>query len=266
MNSSFFSADHGNMFNTFWNLISFYTFNKSSKIVYIELKADELADLLDIDVKKTVSDYISLAFSTDLNSLDEFTKDEFFWSKSVANRPFKYLLKLGWLVKDIREMGLKNPIQLLQSGKGKYKVHPGSARAIVVSYILPVSTIRCFYVWDKKLDPTPFFYNRPFRILSNPKNFYDLFDKDFSFKHFVILKSKISETTSDQYFNFVKTGLQECYDKFNLNFITVRDSSHWDNSIKDKVHLYEIINFTDKRTCYLSGVKFVFKNNMWIKE
>jgi hypothetical protein len=221
---------------------------------------------LDVDAESLISSYINIAQYTDLSQYDNLmAEDDTFWSieePSHINKSLRYLLKLGWLTNSIRNEGLANPIQLLQSKNNKYIAHPGTARAIVVSYLYPVKTIRCFYVWDKDIDPTPSFLYYPHRIIKSPLSFYKLFDKRS--KYFEIFTTTLTEkSTSNDYLNFAVDALKIVEPHFNLAFLTVKEKYHW-SEIRNQVFFKDIISFPDNNTCILGGVKFNKINNKWI--
>lgn len=260
-----FSFDPRRHFNTIKHLISF--FYNDGKILYTELPPDVFAEKLDINFQKSVSFYINLAQSSDLVEMDKFIEgQDLFWKLTTSEymRSMKFLLSLGWVINDLKNQGLENPIQLLQSGNGKYIAHPGSKRSIAVGYIYPINKIKCFYVWDKKLDPNPFLLEHNYQIINNPFKFYKLFKKS---NRFEIMREQVTDNSQlASYFSFVLDGLKQCHSSFSLNFITIKDSGHWVDHIKHKIFFRDIISFPEKDVCILSGIKFTKSGNDWIRE
>lgn len=249
-----------------FNLIKFFVTGKS-KVVYVELPVDVFKEHLDFNAEDVLSSHLNIAASIDISLYDEFIRDyEIFWSSNVSDEinSLRFLLKLGWLIKDIKSNGMINPIQLLQSGRGKYKAHPGSARAIVTSYIVPIDTIKCIYVWDATLDPNPIMLNYPHLIIRNPIKFLNLFLKISKFK--ILTERLTSTSTNDAYFNSAKDGLRAAHSTYNLNLITTKDIKLSEQEIRNKIFLKDILEFSDRNTCALGGVKFIRHNNRWTKQ
>ena len=252
--------------NSIFNLLTFFL-TSNSKVIHVELPVDVLKSHLDINVENTVSSYLDIASSIDIETYDNFiTEHSVFWENigSPQTRALRFLLKLGWLTQDIKKHGMINPMQLLQTANGKYKIHPGAARAIVASYIMPSSTIKCYYVWDSLLDPNPFVLEYPHTVISNPFKFLKLFSKTSKFKIVTTTLTEVSTETDT--IKPAKDGLVSAHNTFSLNFITTRDSSHWATKIRNKLFFKDIISFPNADTCILSGVKFIKINYQWIKE
>ena len=253
-------------FNSIRKLLIFFATSKS-KVIYVDLPVEVFKSYLDIDVEDTVSSYLNAASSLDIETYDSFIQEhDIFWTNlgSPQTKALRFLLKLGWLTRDIQKRGMLNPMQLLQTANGKYKVHPGSARTIVASYIMPNDIIKCYYVWNPLLDPTPFILSYPHTVIKNPFQFLKLFSKTSKFR---VLTATLSNTSIDNnFFHHAKLGLEAAHNYFNLEFITTRDSSHWTTDIRNKIFFKDIISFPDRNTCILSGVKFTKLNNKWIKE
>jgi hypothetical protein len=221
---------------------------------------------LDVDVETTVSCYIDLAQHTDLSIYDSFITDEdSTWSDKHSERTnaLRYLLKLGWLTLDIKKHGLKNSIQILQSANGKFIAHPGTARAIVASYIHPIDIIKCFYIWDQNIDPDPFVLLYPHKIIRTPRAFFKMFNKRSTlFK--ISTTQLIEQSSKSDYFKLAFDALKTVKPTFSLDFLTVRDPSHW-KDIRNNILFKDIISFSDNDTCILGGTKFTKINNKWTR-
>jgi hypothetical protein len=238
--------------------------------VLFEISSAELFAHIDIDPIQDVSYYIDLATNSDLAYVDNLMSKKKLW-KIWNDWPqeyesLKYLLKLGWLIKDIKQNGVDNPIQLLQTENGKYIAHPGTARLLILSYILPSEKIKVLYVWNKELDPTPFFNQMPYQTINNAWVFLNLFKKS---NNFTIKAACLKETTvcvdgyKYFYFKLATDSLKKIHKTFNLDFITFIDNGHWASNIKDKIYFRDIISFGNN-CCRLGGINFIKINNKWI--
>lgn len=255
-----------NIFSTIW-----FFLNKQSKIIIAEVPSAILIAHLDIDPIKFTSDQIELAKNSNLDQIDNLARTEQFWQgrdwpENYAH--LHYILKLGWLIKDIKENGVSNPLQLLQSGNNKYIAHPGTARLLVLSYILPSDAVNVMYVWKPSLDPYPFILDFKHREISNPFVFLQQFKKN---KNLLIRTVNLNETTvcndctRHTYFSIAQQGLAKTHKKFCLDIISTIDNSHWTDNIKHKIYFKDIIKFYDTH-CELGGVKFIKTNGIWISQ
>jgi hypothetical protein len=238
--------------NQFFVPLSFFL-KKNCEILYFKIPADVLIAYLDYDIIKTVDQRIKLAETLDLNRVPNSHEE-------------KKILKLGWLIKDIVNNGVKNPIQLIKSGE-KYFCHPGSDRILVTSYIHPIE-ITGFYLWYRDLDKEPFILDYETVEIKNFLQFIKLFYKSKTLK-FYSAKIHNSLDTSDSddleskaVFDTAKTCFQKSKNNFNYNFITYQDKMQWIET--KKLKLNDVIMFINDTECVYGGVRFLKKNNYWI--
>jgi hypothetical protein len=245
-----------------------YFKNNNTTIISFETTSRELTSHLDIDTLSDFSSFINVARDTDLNFYDSFIEDsDIFWLNvlSTHGKILRSAMKMAWLTKNISEYGLKNPLQLLQTSSTKYICHPGIGRILVLSQLFPDMKIRCFYVWDKKLDPNPFMITLPHIQINSAFSFLRLFKQNHRFRiDTCMLSSEI--TDESEYFKHAVTALKSLHSKFELQFITVTDQGHWINDIKGKLFFRDLISFPNPNTCIFGGVKLVQHNNIWKRE
>jgi hypothetical protein len=258
------------LFTSIKSLIWFFLIKKSELILF-EISSAELFSLLDIDPVDAVSNAIELASTYDLDTIDKLASTDNFWNNEDWPQEYenlKYVLKLGWLINDIRKNGINNPIQLIQTNNGKYIAHPGTARTLVLAYLLPREKIKVLYVWNKDLDPNPFFAHIPYHTISTASSFLKMFKKSINFK---VKAACLNETTECIdgykyfYFKLAVDSLKKTHEVFSLNFITFIDDSHWLSKIKHKTYFKDIISFSNNR-CRLGGINFNKIDNKWIPE
>ena len=251
--------------------LSWFFLNKKSKVVSFDVSSSELFSYIDVDIVQEVSNCIELARHADLELIDNLASQTNFWSDEDWPAQYdhlRYVLKLGWLIKNIAAHGAKNPIQLLQSDNNKYIAHPGTARILVLSYILPTDKVKIFYVWDPALDPEPFFFNRPYKEITNAFAFLSMFNKSnhFQIKATTLIDSLICEEgTKYCYFKIANDSLKRLHTNYSLDFITCLDSNHWFSDIKYKTFFKDIISFQGDK-CLFGGVGFTKINNIWITD
>jgi hypothetical protein len=251
--------------------LSWFFLNKKSKVVSFDISSSELFSCIDIDIVQEVSNCIELARHTDLDLIDNLARQTNFWSDEDWPAEYdhlRYVLKLGWLIKDIASHGARNPIQLLQSDNNKYIAHPGTARILVLSYILPRDKVKVFYVWDPVLDPEPFFHNQPYKEITNAFTFLSMFNKTnrFEIKATTLNDSLICEDGTEHcYFKIANDSLKRLHTNYSLDFITCLDTNHWFSDIKYKTFFKDIISFHTNK-CVFGGVGFTKINDIWITD
>lgn len=251
--------------------ISWFFLNKRSKVVYFDISSDELFAHTNINVIQKVSNYIEILKQTDLDYIDQLASQSNFWDGTDWPSQYshlRYILKLGWLIKDIKENGSNNPIQLLQAADNKYIAHPGTARLLVLSYIVPTDRVKIFYVWDNLLDQDPFFCNGHYTEINNPISFLKMFKKSKNFKiKATTLTDKLICEDGDEYayFKIANDSLKLTHDAYSLDFITCIDSYHWVSSIKHKTFFKDIISFHNNK-CVFGEVGFTKINDIWITD
>ena len=176
------------------------------------------------------------------------------------------ILKLGWLIQDIKSNGVKNPIQLIKSGQ-KYFCHPGTDRVLVTSYIYPIE-IEGFYLWYRDLDPHPFILDYKHRPINNFIEFLNLFVKNKTFKFYITTLNENLDTSdkdskqSNAVFDTAKRCFLKTRSKFNYYFITYFDKVQWSETAS--MSLGDVIYFINESECVYGNVKFLKKNNQWI--
>ena len=209
---------------------------------------------LDYDVVQAVNRRINSAFDLNLDKIPS-TEEE------------KSILKLGWLIRDIKNNGVKNPVQLIKSGE-KYFCHPGTDKILVLTYIYP-REIEGFYLWYKDIDPNPLILDVPHFKIRNFIKFINLFNKSSTFKFYSIEMNKNLDTgdknnptVSNAVFRSAKSCFLKTSDNFNYDFITYFDRVQWSSTASMKLN--HVINFVNDSECIYGDVKFLKKNNCWV--
>jgi hypothetical protein len=205
---------------------------------------------------------------------------------NLINTRDKRLIKLAWLIQELKNKPQNNPLQLLKYGT-KYQCHPGTDRAVVLCYILEKPTVTGFYLWYPEIDQTPIVLDYDYTIISNPFTLLSKFKIDNLFLFLSInldnnleildisdsvknndMDIKINIThiraSKNAIFRIAKKCFTQTVSKFNVRFLTYADKSHR-AGILDSIHLDDILIFTNENTCYLAGIRFDRVNNLWIQ-
>lgn len=252
------------------NLRNYFTLSKfllftKNQLIKTEICSDLLFSYLDKNPIVFFSNWIQRLKDIDRVSLDLRLLEKDFW-ENPANQDFVYFLKVAWLIKDLNRHGQRQPIQLISKGDGKYRAHPGSARSLVLSYLVKSSSITVFYVWDKRLDPIPFFIGQNYEKIKYPAEFLGMFDgsrKNLRIKHCLLTTD--TDCRDGSKFNYFKLAQQTLNGKDStLDLITVYDTAHWSKYIIGKIFFRDVINFTDNNTAELCGIRFTKRNDLWI--
>ena len=244
----------------FYETFKFFILKKDCKVIYFNIPSHVLYAYINRDMVSYVSNLID-------------------------NKDTK-LIKLAWLIQELKNKPQKNPLQLLKCGT-KYQCHPGTDRVVVLCYILEKPIITGFYLWYPKIDQTPMVLDYDHTIISNPFTFLSKFNIDnlFLFQS-IRLDNDVSisdvpesaiDSDMDSNFSIVRIRqsknamfrtAKKCFTQtvsnFNVRFLTYADTSHR-TGILDSIHLDNILIFTNENTCYLAGIRFDRVNNLWIQ-
>lgn len=228
---------------------------KSCKVICFKVPTSVMLSYLDYDVVGQTSLIIEKARTLTSEEKQNFDK-------------IRLILKLGWLITDIKERGVVTPFHLINLGK-KYHCFQGTTRVLVTMYIRPTEYIEGYFLWYPEIDPAPFVLDYEHREITSPTEFV----KMFKFKSTMITYTRlsnsldVSDVISDRrgglaQFSFAKDCFEKTVGSYNIPFITYDDREHW-QSIKNKIELTDIIKFNGDE-CILSDVKFKKINDKWI--
>ncbi len=228
---------------------------------------------MEFDIIETVSELISNIEQYNILELDEKLKNTDIKEWSDDAEKLRLLIKLGYLINEIRNEGTLSLYQLIK-GKNKYFVHPGTTRILISTYLLPEKTIKGFYLWNEQFDDRPFIIDYHHKEI---KNWFDLLTLS-SFKYpsrfkYIMLTEKTDcndvdslSIKSNRPFLFAQKQFSSILNQYEIPFLTFHNSTHWKN-INKKILFSDVIKFINDKECVLSGIKFKkYDNGLWIKE
>ena len=230
---------------------------KSCKVIYFKVPTAVMVSYLDYDVVSRTSELIEKVRTLTTEEKQDFEKT-------------RLLLKLGWLIEDIKERGVITPFHLINSGK-KYHCFQGTIRLLVTTYIKPSEFIEGYFLWYPDIDSNPFILDYDHREITSPIAFV----KMFKFKSTVLSYTRLSNnldvsdtasknrTTSLARFRHAKVCFEKTIGTYDVPFITGADSEHWE-VIRGHIDLDDIIKFKGEDECILSNVRFKKINERWI--
>jgi hypothetical protein len=247
----------------------FYIIKKDVEIIEFEIPTEILFSHIKYEIFKTVSNLIENAKKYDLYEIDKninfYFKTE--WPENLNE--LKLLLKLIWLIKNLKKTKVKNPFQLLCCGD-HYMIHPGTTRLLVSCYILPSKTIKGFYIWDKKMDSDPFILNYRHKKIKNPLSLLLKFSftAPFRIKHLILnektdCSDKLEREESDRIFQMAQKCFLKYNNTFETPFLTFHQSIHWEK-IKKGFLFQDNIKFQGNY-CFIDNIKFEKINDYWLK-
>ncbi len=255
--------------SNFKEIKKFYKNKKNTKVIYFEVPTDIIYGHIKYDVFKTVSNLIENAKKHDLNEVDKHIKKYFDSDWPDDKHDLKILLKLLWLIKDLKKNRIKTPFQLLFFGK-KYIFHPGTTRILVSLYLLPQKYIKGFYVWNEEMDDNPFILDYNYKEIKSPLEFLFLFSFFIPFR---LKYLKLTEKTdcddsfdlenNNRMFQMAQNGLLKYKNNFEVDFLTFHQSTHW-KKIKKGFYFKDNIKFHSEDSCTLIDLNFKKINNNWI--
>ena len=257
------------LFSNYKEIKNFYKIKKNIKVIEFEIPTEILFTHIKYDIFKTVSNLIENARQYNLKEID---KNIFYYFKNgwpEKLEDLKLLLKLIWLIKNLKKTKIKNPFQLLCCGD-HYMLHPGTTRLLVSCYILPLEKIKGIYIWDEKLDRDPFILNYKHKEIKSPLEFLFKFSflTPFRIKHLILNeKTDCSDKLDRENSNRMFQMAQKCFLNYNENFetpfLTFHQSIHWEK-IKKEFFFQDHIKF-ENDYCIIEGIKFKKIKNYWIK-
>jgi hypothetical protein len=247
-----------------YQLLKFFVTKKRGKVIYFRVPTSVLLSYLDYNIINTVSNRIEFASTLDLNNIPK-QFDEDMYLDSYGTNQVKHLIKLGWLISELKTNKINNPMQLLKS-QYKYFCHPGTDRLIVATYIHPVEYIEGFYIWYSDIDKDPFILDYDYHEITNPVSFAKLFkySKSFKFRSVMLTDTlDVSDGNGCAILNTAKTCFAKTTKDFEYLFLTYSDKMQLDNM--NKLTLADVISFPDQDTCIFSNVTFKKINGRWIR-
>ena len=146
-----------NLRKSYQAVFRFFLKKKKHKLIFFKVPSEVLFPSADHNIVKRVSHKIDDGLAN--------------------NNPeaVRRLIKLGWLISELKFNGVKNPMQLICSGPSKYFCHPGTDRLLITCYIDPQPYIEGFYIWYPDIDPNPFILDYEHYEIKNPFTFISKF-------------------------------------------------------------------------------------------
>lgn len=265
--------------------------NRSSRARVIKFTASgrQLRHLFDADPKsvthgdmiRLLSDKIERFRKLDNNIKEYFVKQSMprEWNSDNEQLYLCYqLFKLNWLSQDIRQNGQEAPIQLYISGRG-YQSHPGSDKKFIISFLNPLETVNCFYIWYPELDQTPWHWTLPYQEVDTPQEFCDMFPQikhdtfELEYCNVTITKDGF-DTQGNGHFTPFASGAHKSCGKFGrikhpdfkleLPHLSYRDGVHRMGMFSNKDSFYDVKFVGDN--FYLGDHKFILYNELWYPE
>lgn len=251
--------------NAFKVICWFLFKKKAARVIFFKIPSSVLYSYLDLDIPQTITARLDTIYQQKLFDLDIDTmlNDDRYYHN------IKRIAKISWIITSLNKNGLENPIQLLQSSSGKYFCHPGTDRAMVLTYIVPVEEICGFYIWYQDLDPEPFVLDYTHMEISNPFKFLQKFkyNKNFSFKS-IVMHEKLDvsdKINGNAIFSTAKGCFCKISNQFCKNFLTYYDSTQW-KEISTVTNLAQLVNFKNTAECTIADVTFKKIDDHWIPQ
>lgn len=271
--------------NKFWDWM---TNTGRAQIVSFNLSGHELRKIFDVDP----TDYWGTStVATMSEAIDEFIavppeKLEKFKNAQEVGDLAGYggdddlyacyrLFKLAWLARDIaRQDTQEAPVQVFWNSRG-YLCHPGSDKRLVITYLQPLESVRCFYIWYPELDPEPFHHTIEHTVISDTQQFIDLFYRaDHPTMNFGVYTATYENgegSWSDPHINAfgrgtLRTLKQQLKDpSFRATFehLSYRDAIHRHAMITEK-DIINTIFLDESNKFHLGDFSFTNVNGTWI--
>jgi hypothetical protein len=254
----------GGALTSAYHLLKFFTLKKHYKLVYFRVPTSVLFSFLDYSIVNTVSDRIEFASTLDLDNTSGQFDDDMYLDIYGTNQ-VKHLIKLGWLINELKSNTINNPFQLLRC-KDKYFCHPGTDRIMVATYINPIEYIEGFYIWYPYIDPDPFILDYEHYEIKSLFSFIKKFkfSKSFTFRSATLTDNlDVSDGSGCTVMNVAQRCFKKTTKNYKCMFLTYNDKMQLENM--HKLTLKDVISFSDDTTCLFSGVTFKRINGKWIR-
>lgn len=243
-------------------IINNYINNANSRLIHCKLPGELLPIISEFDYKDEVSRLLDLTTQIDLNQVDEKIKKGLVLRKYTdvdGVKGLRALLKLGFLIDDIRKTGQQNPVQLIL-GPVQYLMHPGTTRNLIFSYVEPPVQVSCLYCWDPVLDPDPVFlhYAPEWEFIRDAEHLISLHKsyKNYTAYHTVLTHNTPIEGT----WELMLRGLHKRFGEFNTEMFTLDDQ--WGRDELSNKFFSDYISINED-VITISGINFKKENQHW---
>ncbi len=241
------------------------------KILHCRIPSSVLLAYLEDNIFESLSSILDSGINLNLDYIDKHLEA----GKELVKRyPFekewlptdfytvRRLLKLGLVTKELTTNGQLNPVQLIiGTTQGKYIIHPGVVRTIVMLGVLDFKEIDVMYVWDKCLDPDPFVLDYIVDEIETVEYFY----KIHKHQEFDIFQQTITHSTTPNncHSELQVTALQKRLlgTEYQYNFLCTMD--FWSKTVEQHVIFKDVLEYQSNTECTLYGHKFIKEQNYW---
>ncbi len=266
------------------NIVSFDISGLELKGLFDSDSADHYSGGLIYGLSELINKYKTVSQKTKNNFI--FNSDQGEWQLGGNNDYYNcyQLIKILWLIEDLRKVGQEAPMQLIKSIGAQYRCHPGSDKRYAMTLLEIFDSVRCFYIHYPELDPNPWHNTYPHKKIETVEEFIDMFPmanhSTFGFQHDTVELNGIDGFNTIAHFEPFASSSNQVLMKQDNNKIAFQSITVEHLSYKDEIHREQIqahtellnnIYFEDEKTFWMGDYKFdlvTFKrgDTIWIPE
>lgn len=169
------------------NLEKFFDWAQTTgraQVIFTHASSLELRSLLDCTTISGRMGEVMGGFSRDIDAFREIPLEK---RRELATTPrdnwrddedlyLTYrMAKVLWLLYDIRDKGIQQPMQLQDYGRF-YTCHPGGDKKISAVFMLNLERIPLFYIWYPEVNQSPWHWTRNHDVIKSPQELADKFE------------------------------------------------------------------------------------------
>ena len=169
------------------NLEKFFDWAQTTgraQVIFMHASSLELRSLLDCTATSGRLGEAMGGFSREIDQFKEISLEKrrsfantnrFEWDQTDPELYLTYrMAKVLWLLYDIRDKGIQQPMQLQDFGRF-YTCHPGGDKKIAAVFMLNLERIPLFYIWYPEVNQSPWHWTRDHTVIRSPQELADKF-------------------------------------------------------------------------------------------
>lgn len=261
------------------NIISFNISGLELRNMFDSDPSDHYKSSLIYGLNVIINDYKNV--SQESKNAFRLTSDQGEWQLGGNNDYYScyQLVKILWLIEDLKKVGQEAPMQLIKSIGAQYRCHPGSDKRYAMTLLEQFESIRCFYIHYPELDPNPWHNTYPHKQIETAEEFIDMFPManhdTFGFQHDTVELNGVDGYNTIAHFEPFARFSNQIMMKKDIDLMPVEHLSYRDEIHREQIQantdLLNDIYFEDEETFWLGDYKFdlvTFKrgDTIWIPE
>ena len=168
------------------NLEKFFDWAQTTgraQVIFTHASGLQLRSLLDCTTTSGRMGEVMKGFSDNIDKLREIplekrrqlaTTTRHEWNNDEDLYLVYRMAKVLWLLYDIRDKGIQQPMQLQDYGRF-YTTHPGGDKKVAAVFMLNLERIPLFYIWYPEVNQSPWHWTVDHDVISSPEELVSKF-------------------------------------------------------------------------------------------